>query len=389
MTLRRSIALRSAASRQTALISLLASAAAFACSAPPGADTDPDYGAPPFTGPVGSAGAGTGGTGTTLPNGSAGTGVGTSPTENTNNPNTPIVGNGGTSSNLPAGNGGTGQVPAGGTGGTASVGGTGGTSNLGGAGGSAPAAGGTGTGGTGAVTPPPPPGDAFFFDDFEGSTLDQSPANWDYFIAYVANQNNPSGNASALVDDTRAVSGTHSVHFVGGQSPAQITLPLPAGTNRLYVRAQVFMTRQLGANNNPQPNHETLIAIRGTPGQANSEVRFGEIKGVIGTNEVPSDNISPKQDQWGQGPAVAPNAWHCIEVQFLGDQADNQLFAYVDGTLVHSITAPDQWNNGNLGGNWMAGKFVEVVLGWHSFSGIQTDVWMDDIVLSNSPIGCN
>ena len=53
------------------------------------------------------------------------------------------------------------------------------------------------------------------------------------------------------------------------------------------------------------------------------------------------------------------------------------------------FTAPDQWNNGNLGGNWMAGKFREVVLGWQSFSNIQTDVWMDDIVLSNSPIGCD
>jgi polysaccharide lyase-like protein len=237
---------------------------------------------------------------------------------------------------------------------------------------------------------PAPPGDAFFFDDFESSTVGQAPPNWDFFVAYVANQNNPSGNASALVDDTRAVSGTHSVHFVGGQSPAQITLPLPSGTNRLFVRAQVFMTRQLGAQNNPMPNHETLIGIRGTPGQASNEVRFGEIKGAIGTNEVPSDNISPHQDQWGAGPSVAPNEWHCMEIQFLGDiPAMNELHAFVDGTLVHEITAADQWQNGNLGGNWMAGKFTEVFLGWQSFSNIQTDVWMDDITLSTSPLGCN
>lgn len=236
------------------------------------------------------------------------------------------------------------------------------------------------------AAPPTPPGNAFFFDDFEGSSVRQAPALWDYFVAWVANQNNPSGSASALIDDTRAVSGTHSVHFVGGQNPAQITLPLPPGTNRLYVRAQVFMTRQLGQN--PGANHETLIGIRATPGQASNEVRFGEIKGVIGTNEVPTDNISPRQDQWGKGPAVAPNQWHCIEVQFLGDQPQNQLLAYVDGQLVHSVTEPGQWNNGNLGGNWMGGKFVEVVLGWHSFSGINTDVWMDDVVLSASPIGC-
>ena len=234
---------------------------------------------------------------------------------------------------------------------------------------------------------PAPPGDAFFFDDFEAGAVGESPPNWDFFVAWVANQNNPSGNASALIDSTRAFTGTQSVRFTGGQNPAQITLPLPEGTNRLYVRAMVFMTRQLGQN--PGANHETLIGIRGTPGQANSEIRFGEIKGVIGTNEVPSDNISPKQDQWGLGPAVAPNQWHCMEVQFLGDQAQNELYAYVDGQLVHSVTAPDQWNNGNLAGGWMANKFNEVILGWHSFSGIETDVWMDDVVLSTSPIGCD
>jgi hypothetical protein len=37
----------------------------------------------------------------------------------------------------------------------------------------------------------------------------------------------------------------------------------------------------------------------------------------------------------------------------------------------------------------MAGNFTEVILGWHSFSGIETDVWMDDVVLSTSPIGCD
>jgi hypothetical protein len=28
-------------------------------------------------------------------------------------------------------------------------------------------------------------------------------------------------------------------------------------------------------------------------------------------------------------------------------------------------------------------------MGWQSFSGIDTDLWIDDVVLSNSPIGCN
>jgi len=140
---------------------------------------------------------------------------------------------------------------------------------------------------------------------------------------------------------------------------------------------------------NPGANHETLIGIRKLPGQANDEVRFGEIKGVIGTNEVPSDNISPKMAQWGMGPVVAPGGWRCIEVAFLADQPQHTLYAWADGTMVHSVTAPDQWQNGTLPANWLNGKFVEVIMGWQSFSGIDTDLWIDDVVLSNSPVGCN
>jgi hypothetical protein len=237
------------------------------------------------------------------------------------------------------------------------------------------------------VPPPQPPGDAFFFDDFEGNVVGEPPPNWDYFIAYNANRDNPSGGASALVDDSQVFSGTRAVHIVGGSSPAQITFPLPAGTNRLFVKAQIYMTRQLGQN--PDANHETLIAIRGNPGAVDNEVRFGEIKGVIGTNDARSDDISPPAAQWGLGPVVAPNQWHCFEVQFLGDLPENQLFAYADGELVHSVTAPDQWDHKTLSGQWMAGKFQEAVLGWQSFSNANIDVWLDDIVLSNGPIGCD
>jgi hypothetical protein len=41
-----------------------------------------------------------------------------------------------------------------------------------------------------------------------------------------------------------------------------------------------------------------------------------------------------------------------------------------------------------LPANWMSGEFDEVILGWHSFSNVQTNVWMDDIGLGTSAIGC-
>ncbi len=240
---------------------------------------------------------------------------------------------------------------------------------------------------TGAGTTGGNPEDVLFADDFEDGTVGQQPAGWDNFIAWNANGANPSGDDLALVDDSQAHGGAHSVHFHGGSNPAQLTRALPSGTNRLYVRAYVRMSRQLGQN--PGANHETLIAIRGTPGGANDEVRFGEIKGVIGTNEVPSDNISPLMDQWGMGPVVPADTWACFEVAFLGDQATHELHAWVDGTEVHSITDPmKEFQNGAMPATWLSNKFSEVVIGWHSFSSANADVWMDDLVVALSPIGC-
>jgi hypothetical protein len=229
-------------------------------------------------------------------------------------------------------------------------------------------------------------GKGFVREDFEGQTTGKQPTGWDNFVAWNKNGMNPASDASALVDETRAHSGTKSMLFKGGGNPAMITRPLDTGTNKLYVRAWFYMTRQLGQV--PDANHETLIGIRGKTGAADDEIRFGEIKGVIGTNEVPSDNISPKMDMWGKGPVIPANAWNCIEVAFLADQANHELHAWHNGTEVHSVTAGDQWQNGTMPATWMNGKFLEVIIGWHSFSSDPNEVWMDDLVLSDSRINC-
>lgn len=166
-----------------------------------------------------------------------------------------------------------------------------------------------------------------------------------------------------------------------------IARALPADLDTLYVRAWVYMTRQLGMN--PGDNHETLIALRGSAGNANNEVRFGEIKGVIGTNEVPSDNIAPTMASWGGGPAYASDTWHCIEVAFLSQPAYDTVNAWVNDALVHTIDEGSDWNNGALEADWLSNKYVELAFGWHSFSGNDVDVWMDDIVVSTTPIGCD
>jgi hypothetical protein len=295
--------------------------------------------------------------------------------------NTPIAGNAG------AGGSSSGPAP-----GAAGAGGSAGSSP-------APGAAGAPNPDPGNQPPPDPPGDAFFFDDFESGAAGTQPSAWTRWIDYTTMAGNDASRAQfALLDDQDSVSGDKSVHFhvTQGTQPAQLTVAVPPNTKRLYVRAFVKSSMQLGARQFDTPsNHETLIALRSGSGKADFELRFGEAKGALGFNIVGpdrSDAVAPPMAQWGSGPSMAPNEWHCVEVDFLNDTPGSpQAHASVDGQLVRSVTSLADWHVtlSNQGVQWLEGMFGEVVIGWQSFSNpAANDVWMDDVVLSNAPIGC-
>ena len=135
-----------------------------------------------------------------------------------------------------------------------------------------------------------------------------------------------------------------SVRFKSDGNMVFLERPLPTGTNHLFVRAYFYMTRQLGMGPS-SANHESLMGIRANPSSADTEIRFGEIKGAVGTNHVPSDNIAPVMSKWNGPPIITANAWHCIEVEFNGAAAYNTLNAWSDGVLVHSITQGSDWTH--------------------------------------------
>lgn len=262
-----------------------------------------------------------------------------------------------------------------------------------------------GAAGTAGTTPPnttlpTPPGNAFFFDDFEAGAPGTAPAAWKTWIDYILTAaNTPTSAEYALLDDSDKHSGKQSVHFhvTSGTQPAMLTMALPANTNRLFIRAFVKSSVQLGARQaDSVSNHETLLGLRATPNDGNFEIRFGEVKGALGYNMVGtdrSDAVSPPMSQWSMGPSMSANQWHCIELDFLNDDPSKpQAHASIDGTLVRSVTALSDWHVplSGAGVQWLNDMFKEVILGWQSFSNQPAnDVWMDDVVLSNSSIGCN
>lgn len=290
-----------------------------------------------------------------------------------------------------ADNGGNGGGAGGSSGGAGATSGTGST-----------AAGGSSGTGSGSVVPEPlpPPADAFFADDFEAGAAGTQPAGWTRWINYSTNASNTLSDPQyALLDDQDSVSGGQSVHFhaTGNTQPAMLTRALPPGTNRLHLRVFVKTTVQQGSRPPDNPsNHDTLIALRATPNDGNFEIRFGETKGALGFNMVGpgrNDAVAPLPALWGSAPLLTPGTWHCLELEFSNEDPDRpEAHASVDGELVRSVTSAADWHVplGTEGTRWLNGMFNEVVLGWQSFSNPPAnDVWMDDLVLSGSPIGCD
>jgi hypothetical protein len=332
---------------------------------------------PGGTGGAASAtgGSGTGGTATGGTTGSGGT-----------HATGGATGSGGTVAT--GGNNGSGGTATGGQSGTGGTTGAGGATGHGGSSGT----GGSGTGGTTATggAGGGSSGSAFFTDDFESDTAGQQPAGWDNIIAYNYKTTNPMGSLSALADSTHTHNGSKlAVHFKSDGGMAFLERPLPTGTNHLFVRAYFYMTRQLGMGPS-NANHESLLGITMEPNDANNEVRFGEIKGAVGTNLVPDDDIAPVMAKWNGPPIISANEWHCIEVEFDGSATYNTLNAWADGTLVHSVTQGQDWAHApGEPANWMSGMFNTFFLGWQSFDGSANDVWADDLALGSTRIGCN
>ena len=322
----------------------------------------------------GSSSAGTGGT-TGATGGSSATG-GASATGGSGS------GTGGTTGSGTGGSGAGGSVSTGGSTGQGGATGAGGTTGTGGA---SSSGGTTGGGGVGAAT--------FFTDDFESDTMGKQPAGFDNLIAYIFNNtSNPAGDGTeAVADNTHVHGGKMAVHFHAQGNPAFLQLKLASGVNHLFARVWVYSSIQFG-NGPSSDNHETLIGTTGDPTGVGNQVRFGMIKGAIGTNQSATDDISPLQAQWYMPPVITASAWHCIELELDGTAAYNTLHAYSDGTLVHSITAGTDWQNGALKNtpNWLSGIFVDFMFGYQTFGGPTADVWMDDLALGTmGRIGCN
>lgn len=229
------------------------------------------------------------------------------------------------------------------------------------------------------VTPPPMPAgpdipcpaDATFCSGFEGAGLPEGSV---FQPTYLANE----ALAGQMQLDTTVVhAGNQSLYLpVGANYYRMLAVPVPGNSFwvRLYTRSNVG----LGAVGS---THASLfLASTFAPdGDYNSDVaveiaeQFGQVllnvKDVLFGTSGTNPNGMP-------GTRLPDDTWTCMEAQFDGSTGDVRVF--VEGDQIIDATGWQPPSN-----------FQSFRFGYLRYESPARDVWMDDVVVAASRVGCN
>jgi hypothetical protein len=273
-------------------------------------------------------------------------------------------------------------------------------SGAGGAGGVAGSAGTGGTGGAGGVVDAC--ATALFCDDFEKYTAGQAPgAPWSRQV---------SAGSTAAVDTAQFHSGSKSVKFVAasgsGSKTAYIRLMstsvLPVMPNMFYGRmmfrleaapmGDVHWTFLEGSGLISGQTYHALYRYGGQHPVLNGSTFVGSQ--LMANYETPDSygGNGPSSDCWQHANKVVipEGQWSCAEWQF--DGASNTMRFWLDGAAVDTLTVMGTGSgcvNQPAAYVWTAPTFDRMDLGWESYQqDTARTIWIDDVVLSKTKVGC-
>ncbi|MEA2748142.1 MAG: hypothetical protein QOI41_2285 [Myxococcales bacterium] len=196
-------------------------------------------------------------------------------------------------------------------------------------------------------------------DDFESYAKGGAPtAPWTADVA----------SAAMAIDDTRAFSGTKSVHITtqGGGAKALIvqTAPLlPFAGNNVYGRFMMF--------SNVMPTTHYHLVIANGPGD-NGQMTMGGIESSKALfNYGPGDNTAVSNTQYPSG------KWTCIQWQFDGPNTTARMS--IDGlSLDNQIT------------NWQSFSIAKLSIGLLNCcdDAPMVDMWIDAVAIDDKPVAC-
>jgi hypothetical protein len=230
-----------------------------------------------------------------------------------------------------------------------------------------------------------------FCDDFEDDAVGALAAPW----------RTSTNNATVVVDEVQAFSGTKAVHVNAPQagtyhrgyfaldqgSSAGI---FPAVAQEMYGRAMVYLADYPNA-----AAHWTFIQGEG-PAADNSHnalYRYGGQHQNGAQLMANYETTMISTDCWDHSSSVLPEAqWTCVEWRFA--VATNEMQFWLNGTELSDIhvTGMGEGCVGNaLGGQWIAPPaFTTLYLGWEHYQQTMNpiDLWMDDVVVDTERVGC-
>jgi hypothetical protein len=119
---------------------------------------------------------------------------------------------------------------------------------------------------------------------------------------------------------------------------------------------------------------------------------FGTIMAGYTIRNAPTDAAAVVDCSKSSTMTLPPKRWVCVEWQF--DGAGNEMHYWFDGQLLADV---DVIKTGSKcvtpeppGGLWQAPVFNNLTIGWLQYqsSGVAIDMWMDDLVVNTTRVGC-
>jgi hypothetical protein len=208
-------------------------------------------------------------------------------------------------------------------------------------------------------------------DNFDMAPLGgpPDPAVWSLRLDY----SNMGDAANVQVDNTNSHSQPNAVKVNGGSGTWGIISTNPG--DAFYLR--VWMLLESTPAGDP-----VLIGI----GQGeNNEVRLRLKTGFVTANIAVGDGLAPIAAPTGTCPECVsiPTDWFCAEM--FVDRVANSLDIWIDGVQAAAVTSNMGWHSS---GTW-PDSITEVRFGSMELGGPSSNIWLDDIAIGPTRIGCD
>jgi hypothetical protein len=237
-----------------------------------------------------------------------------------------------------------------------------------------------------------------FSDDFEARAAAVMPgAPW--------SEATFKSGAVIVVDGEQAFSGRQALHvftprgakYRRGYVAIHLQAPAPDAMSGMFGRAMVYLDAAPIALAGAPPVHWTLLQGEGRSAddRYNSIYRLG-VEGERGTELMANFETTPPVTtdcKHRSSRALPVRRWTCVEWHM--EVASNEMQFWLDGKkIVHVAGRPkaaDSCRGDDLHGQWLAPpRFDSFYIGFERYADSANDqnLWLDDVVLSKSRVGC-